>query len=293
MSNSYTVTYWRKHLRLQNFGDYLSEVLLQALCRRSIFDPGAGHVNGRYEFIYLIGSAIDDHHVKIGLEHAQSLGPCRIAFWCCGKRDEHPLDQELLGHCVFLGARGPLTRDALGLPSNTPLGDPALLLPIIYTPKFDKEWASKTICVPHFNEKKSDEELLVSTGVDVILRPNITNELNELFRFIDRLVSARFAICGALHAAIVRCAYATEFAYFDSGDVDVPFKWKDFSASVGIGARFAKSLAEGQSIYAENISNRVRIPRLDGIVAAAPLAPPRALRQRAKAWQFDTVRRIN
>ena len=41
---------------------------------------------------------------------------------------------------------------------------------------------------------------------------------------IAAIVAAEFVLAGALHAAVVACAYDVPFAYYDSGDIDLPFK---------------------------------------------------------------------
>ncbi|MBN8909980.1 MAG: hypothetical protein J0H99_26030 [Rhodospirillales bacterium] len=152
------VAYWRKGLRTQNFGDLLSELLFRELTGRSLLNPFTGRRVAPFDTIHLLGSVISNYHVTADLEHGRGFGAQKIAFWCCGKRDGSTLDEELLEHCVFLGARGPLTRDALHLPAETPLGDPALLLPAIYRPHIDRNLADKTLCVPHFLEKKPDSQ---------------------------------------------------------------------------------------------------------------------------------------
>ena len=274
------LSYWRKGLEVQNFGDFLSELLYAELAGRGLFERNGGKPKQDYAFIHLIGSVISDSHVRAAVEHAGDGPHAKIAFWGCGKRDAAPLDEELRRHCVFLGARGPLTRDALGLPPETPLGDPALLLPTIYRPRLREELRFKTMCVPHFLETQSDEDLRANTGADVVLRPNIAPRIEDARAFIDRLVSAEFVLCGALHAAIVRYAYGRKFSYFDSGYIDVPFKWRDFSASVGIGDRFATTVAQGEALYGEQTAGRIGLPDLREIWRCAPLHLPRRLRRR-------------
>ncbi|WP_400766586.1 hypothetical protein [Methylosinus sporium] len=276
------VGYWRKGMRELNFGDALSELLYRELTKRNMRDRRAGRYKRDFDVVRLIGSVISDHQIEIDLTHSRADRAPKIAFWCCGKRDPHPLNEELQRHCVFLGARGPLTRDALGLPAETPLGDPALLLPLLYAPRIDPGLADKSICVPHFLEPKSDRRLIEETGVDLVVRPNIAASFDAIRRAIDQIVSARFVLCGALHAAILRCAYNLPFGYFDSGYVDVPFKWDDFAGSIGVGARFASNLPQGEAYYAEDLAGKIRKPDLLALLDCAPIIAPRALRARAK-----------
>lgn len=283
MADAPIISYWRKGLKHQNFGDLLSELLLRELSGRSLLHPQWGRPRSRLDVLHLIGSVISDYHVKAGLEHSQGGANAKVAFWCCGKKDALPLDPELLEHCVFFGVRGPLTRDALGLPPDTPMGDPALLLPALYSPRPATEFSGASLCVPHFLEKKTDEQLLSSTGAQAVVRPNIEASLDAIHQFIDKITSARFVLCGALHAAIVCCAYRVPYSYFDSGFIDVPFKWRDFAASIGIEADFARTLPEGEQLHAKLFSG-IRKPDLAQILACAPITPPDRLKKKVHRY---------
>jgi hypothetical protein len=162
------------------------------------------------------------------------------------------------------------------------MGDPALLLPIIHKPRPSAVGAGKIICMPHFLEPLPEEELIRRTGAEVILRPNIAPDMETLLGLVDALATARFVLAGALHAAIVACAFGRPFAFFDSGYIDVPFKWEDFAASVNIPCRFVRSAAEGTVLYETQIRGNYRALPLEPILACAPIVPPRALLQRAR-----------
>src|ERR1700722_9376909 len=234
MTSDSHLTYWLKNQPIQNFGDMLSEILFAALEKRPFFAWPADDVAKKYDVVHLIGSCISNYHIAKDLEYVRGVGGKRIAFRGCGLRSNEELRPDLLAHCAFLGVRGPLTRDVLGLKTNTPIGDPGLLIPYVYTPKPSKVFAHKTICVPHFLDTKSDEALLAMSGCEAILRPNLPSSTACISSFIDALAGAQFVLAGALHAAIVAHAYGRPFAYFDSGYIDVPFKWADFAASIDI-----------------------------------------------------------
>jgi hypothetical protein len=275
--------YWTKGLKQQNFGDFLTEVFFNAFSRPTLFDRKAGRKSGNYDVMHLVGSVISDWHIRADLEHARGGGPQKVAFWGCGMRGVEQLDAELSQHCVFLGARGPLTRDQLQLPRETPLGDPALLLPLLHRARSETEYRDACVCVPHFLDPRSDQQILSLTGADKVLRPMMFAGLESAYKFIDQLMSARFALCGALHAAVVRCAYGSSFGYFDSGIVDVPFKWDDFALSIGIPTRFSQTTSESQTIYESEIAEKIVLPPLMPLLSCSPLTPPRALVERALA----------
>src|SRR5208282_3263665 len=143
-------------------------------------------------------------------------------------------------------------------------------------------------CVPHFYEKSSDARILEATGADAVVRPSIAKSPEALKQILDDIGSAGFVLAGSLHAAIVACAYGAPFCYFDGGVVDLPFKWRDFSASVNIGTFFASNVAEGQAAYESLIRPRLRKPLLFPILAAAPFRVQSA--QLLKAALHDAER---
>src|SRR5271166_4424405 len=110
--------WWMKGRDHQNFGDFLTKLLWDNLAE----EPRIGA-----DVYRLIGSAIDDWIIKDDLTGLGKWDGGRIAFWCCGMRDDRALSAESLERSIFCGVRGPLTRDRLGLPSATPIGDPGLL----------------------------------------------------------------------------------------------------------------------------------------------------------------------
>ena len=69
----------------------------------------------------------------------------------------------------------------------------------------------------------------------------------------------------------------------------MPFKWRDFAASVGIEARFAKTLSDARTIYSLEIAPNLKRPRLSPLLACAPLKVRPSIRLRG--WLFDLLPR--
>jgi len=101
------------------------------------------------------------------------------------------------------------TRAVMNLPDSTPLGDPALLTPMLYQPRQSARTKGKAVCVPHFYEKSSDARILEATGADAVVRPSIAKSPEALKQILDDIGSAGFVLAGSLHAAIVACACCT------------------------------------------------------------------------------------
>ena len=190
-------------------------------------------------------------------------------FWGCGARDERGLSEAVLARVEIPSVRGPLTRSALRLGHAVPIGDPALLLPTLHTPAPQAPGAA--LLVPHFHDRRDDEELLSLSGAQALLRPNLPNRREALLDMVDAIAGARFVLAASLHAAITACAYGVPFAFWDSGAIDLPFKWRDFSASIGIPCAFHTRLADAEAWYAREAASAISIPVLWPMLAAAPL----------------------
>lgn len=251
----------------QNFGDFLTELFLDRLFVLPSVPADAYH---------LVGSVISEWQIQDDLRTMKvRRKDARVAFWGCGMRQDDPLSPKAMGHATFHGVRGPLTRDLLGLPADTVLGDPGLLAPLLHPPPRRRKGG--TLCVVHLLDPQPLDDIARMTGADRVVRAGITGTQAALGQMLDAIAGADFVLCGALHAAIVAAAYGVPFAFFDSGYVDVPFKWRDFAASVGIAPVFATTLAQGRTIHADSIRPHYRPPPLTPILAVAPFAVRHAM----------------
>ena len=259
-----SVRYWPGVGKLQNFGDFLTELLLDEL-----FLPLAV----RSEGIQLIGSTIDDMFFPPPRESGGPVAPGeRFIFWGCGMRSETGLSDRNHARSEFLAVRGPLTRSALRLGESVPLGDPAFLVPALHERSTDSDTAGRTLCVPHFLDQRSDSELLTLSRCDALIRTGLPASKQALRQFIDKISSAEFVLTAALHGAAIAAAYERPFAFWDNGHVDLPFKWADLAALLCIENVFASDLEKGRALYEERIARALTLPRLWPLLAAAPLA---------------------
>lgn len=263
------IKYWTQGWPEKNFGDFLTEYLHDLALTAPLVEAD------RYR---LIGSAIDSSLLREDLRQCGAVGDPAVVLWGCGKRDREPLDPSVKSHCLFFGVRGPLTRDALELPGDTPLGDPAFILPLLREPASPA--AGGTLCVPHYNEPVPGEELRKRAGADFLLTPRVA-DMAHLEALIDRISGASFVLAGSLHAAIVACAYGVPFGFWDTGFVDVPFKWQDFAASLDVKVPFSSSVDEAKVCY-ETFGPHIRRPSVAALLATCPFAVRPSLL--ARAW---------
>lgn len=265
ISRGHPVRYWRqnKPWAAQNFGDYLTELFLDRLMVLPSFPADAYH---------LVGSVITSSQIEEDLQNVNvPLERGCVAFWGCGMRDENALPAWAKSKARFFGVRGPLTRDGLNLPPDTILGDPGLLAPILH-PSPPSGEKGDVLCIIHILDPQNDEDILRRSGADRVVRAGIPGTIGALCSFLEMIAQADFILAGALHGAIVASAYGVPFAYYDSGFIDIPFKWRDFAASVEIDAEFAKNIREGRVIYEDMIRQRYSRLPLTPILAGAPFS---------------------
>ena len=272
-SSAPRVKYWLQGEARQNLGDSIAELFVNRL------NLGFRVSAGAYR---LLGSCIDGW--QIGKDLADLGEGDRVAYWGCGMREDRAIDPALLSRCLILGVRGPMTRSLLGLPDDTVMGDPALILPLLHRPAAQTEATGRSICIPHFNDTRDDGELLSLAGTELILRPVIEQGLDALLDAIDRIATARFVLSASLHGAIIAAAYGRPFAFWDNGHLDLPLKWRDFAASVGVSCAFVLNAADAAAAYGALIRPRIKLPKLSPILTVCPLNVPPSLMLRALVW---------
>ncbi|MCX6046615.1 MAG: polysaccharide pyruvyl transferase family protein [Chloroflexi bacterium] len=299
--------YWREDQLVGNLGDALAPLLLKAMgydlvsqveARSTILNPG--------RCLFVIGSLLTEFVL------ARSRGP--VDIWGCGWRGAR-LPPAMVASMRVYAVRGPHTVAGLGLPANTPLGDPALLLPRLAPRPIPVH--GRTIVIPHFHRAKlmpiarrcrltgCDE--LVSTLVlqaQGMRHPGWLKQLLSLSKAwaglglrvstpwatIERIAGADFVLTGSLHGAILAQAYGVPWAAYGDGYIDAPSKWLDWAAYLGIQIEFVTTLAAGQQWWqAEGRRGAVRdlAPLLEAfpyplptIDCSAPIADDMALDSR-------------
>jgi len=167
----------------------------------------------------------------------------------------------------------------LGLPADTPLGDPGLLVPLLQPISAAPRTAGRTVCMPHINDPLGRDALLALAGTDELLDPEVTS-MEALSALLDDIAGADFVLSGSLHGAIIAAAYGRPFAFWNTGHIDVPFKWRDFAASIGHDASFVSNLAEGRAHHA---AQTLKLPPYAPILGCAPYAVRTAIWAKALA----------
>jgi hypothetical protein len=141
---------------------------------------------------------------------------------------------DLIKEADFKAVRGPLTLLQLkksGIETkNIALGDPALLLPVIYIPKIKKKYRLGIIA--HVAHEKYVREFC--TNPDILIISMLGSECEDI---IDRINQCEYTISSSLHGVIVSHAYNIPCLWYKfPGDIGgrLFVKFSDYFGSVGI-----------------------------------------------------------
>ena len=267
-STSISPWFWSSDTALWNYGDAISVFLVDEL----IYDffPYSART-------HIIGSVIFDGILQDSNPHGAGLAKSlyedrdiKAVFWGCGIRNPGSLSSDLYSSVEFLAVRGPVSASDLRLGGTVPQGDPALLLPALYKPRRSPKFVDKSVCVPHYNDSRTDEEIRRISGCDLVLRPAVKKDRASIKAFIDAICSARFILAGAMHAAVTAAAYGVPFGFWDSGAIDIPTKWEDMASLLGISCAFFETVDEAAEFYEREIAPTIAIPSLWPLICVAP-----------------------
>lgn len=122
----------------------------------------------------------------------------------------------------FISVRGPLTRFQIKN-ANVPeiYGDPALLLPLMYNPKIEKN--KKIGIVPHYVDKKHFK------NEDII-------DIEQNWKsFVDQILECEEIISSSLHGIIIAEAYGIPCRWYSYGNEieGGQFKYQDYFLGTG------------------------------------------------------------
>jgi hypothetical protein len=248
-SQKANLQYWTKNDKVKNLGDYLGEVLLK-LANIKVCDRGSP--------VYLsVGTSLSSYwwHSCPGPKVAWGSGSCGFDFPDISEDD------------AILAVRGPLTVKWLGLPSDTPLGDPALLLPRIYSPK-------DMNCGPLLVENFHSDIEVPPTKINVIKKISMKVFDGNWRVIVDKIYSSDFVLANSLHSAIIAQAYGKPWAFYldDKSKQPLPLRWKDWFAFLGLSEDALKpvdSLIGAIKWWDEN-QNKIKPPKIESLIGCCP-----------------------
>lgn len=204
------IIYWRKSKSMENVGDLLSKIIVEAMVTRFNLKEPKSITSPR---ISGVGSII------------QSL-TFKTTVWGSGIITEGSIGNLLKRKLVLdiRSVRGPETRRVLlsnGYKCPELYGDPAILLPLIYQPQGLVKKLDYVV-VPHHlkQDNYKNESNVVST---------ITSDWKG---FINKILEAEYVISASLHGIIIAEAYGVPAILLNDLQFDL-FKFNDYYFSTG------------------------------------------------------------
>ncbi|MDM7855454.1 glycosyltransferase family protein [Cellulomonas alba] len=203
--------------RVSNFGDEFSPLALSELTGSRVRWRSA-----RRASVYGIGSLLETYQANGGQARVFGSG------LRTGRVADAPLRAE-----SFLAVRGVLTRSALGLPEDTPLGDPGVVVAELGLG--DVRRGSAPVFLPHFGVLATREgartvAALRANGYEVAL-PN-----TEPLEIARRLAGAPFVATTSLHGLVFANALGVPATLVSMPDVrgaEPRFKYDDYLSALG------------------------------------------------------------
>ena len=172
----------------------------------------------------------------------------------------------------YLAVRGKYTQEQIkkeGLPVPVVLGDPALLLPLIYQPNLIKK-KYKMGVIPHYSHYSTVEAYRNDSFL-------LINLLDDIELIIDQINSCDFILSTSLHGLIVSHAYNVPALWVNFHELQTTlfgddFKFKDYFSSVNLNEYEAinlsiKELSDLQGINEFQEKNIQLLPNKDMIKA--------------------------
>lgn len=138
-------------------------------------------------------------------------------------------DAALMAECRFVAVRGPRSAKALGLPPETGIVDPAVLIADL--PEFQNiPKSGRPVFVPHHaSVHRADwARLCDKAGVDFV---SPEGEARDVIR---KLAAAPLVIAESMHAVILADAFGTPWVGVSISHLFNGAKWLDWADSVGV-----------------------------------------------------------
>ncbi len=200
-----------------NLGDSLGEVIIRFLLSQKGIDINA-HCD-KTSHLYCVGTNIHGAYQDATIWGSGIYPPQTKAEFFLQKLSRRKLDVRAV--------RGPLTKQVLekyGHKCPTVFGDPAILMPMIYSPKMEKRY--DYIVIPQFIKEKE-------------FRENHPNERmlsmnTDDYKFvIDEIVSSGIVYTSSLHGIILAESYGVPAVFFRGLPKYKDFKYYDYYYSTG------------------------------------------------------------
>lgn len=208
----------------RNWGDDINYHLLKRLTKKSIIPYDMSILSNRtHKTCYMcIGSTITFNHID------------ETVVWGAGVIDPaKPLKHK---PAKVLAVRGPLSRKYLienGVRCPEIYGDPALLIPLIYTARCTAK-KYKLGIIPHYDDYNDATLNHLKTNCSILFIK--LEGYNRWTDVLDQIVSCEYIVSSSLHGIIMSEAYGIPnlWAEISGKLIGGHFKFHDFFQSIGV-----------------------------------------------------------
>lgn len=243
---------WRCHDRSFNFGEALGDMVLKGIGVEPVYGKRSGPRPGG-RVLLSVGSELRQRFINKQKERYDG-----VVVWGHGYSYQRPADPATAD---IRAVRGPLTRKVCGLPGDTPLGDPAFLMPKYYP--LVRENSGEIVYAPHWFNRATDPGDYGFFDVNC--------EEGEAQQKMQRLVSADFVMTNSLHVAIFCIAYSVPFGPTLLGEdgINKPWKWADIFEWLKCPLCWNYNEKQARRWY-EAFGSKIEVPDLDPLVDSFP-----------------------
>lgn len=236
--------WFNKKGKYGNFGDECGPYIIKKLSGMEVYQIPIPRISLKLIIVYIRGLILKRY--KLGIfnsvfktlmlngNHIISVGS--IIGWGSGKRivwgSGILFENENIDNGKFLAVRGKYTQKKLiDLGYNAPsiFGDPAILLPMVYSP--EKAIQHDLGIIPHHTQYDHFKDYENKHELKVI------NLIGDVETIIDEIVSCRYIISSSLHGIIVAQAYNIPALWYEYPNIKwhgENIKFLDYFSSVGI-----------------------------------------------------------
>ena len=205
-----------------NLGDYLGGVIVRYLLNEKGIDLDQWIPNKCH--LFAVGSNIIGSGIRGNYQDATIWGSGCIHKPTRQERFFQKISKRKLD---IRAVRGPLTREVmiqLGHDCPEKFGDPAILMPLIFQPSYEKK--RHHLIIPQFYSecKFRDEhpgEFMISMN---------TNDFESV---INEIAASEIVYTSSLHGIILAESYGVPAVFFRGLAKDIDFKYKDYYYSTG------------------------------------------------------------
>ena len=224
--------YFFRGNRFFNLGDELSPFIINKLTGRQIIRVEDTYKTALFGIGSILGNIRHENQIVWGAGFISEGGSLKVKP-------------------RVTAVRGPLSSLRLSCIKNIPVGDPALLLPDIYTPPETQALYDVGI-IPHYIDQKV---IINSLKIDDISSYTILNiATNNVCGFIDAITKCKFIVSSTLHGLIIAHAYGIPARWVEFSDnvIGNGYKFFDYFLSVGIPPYRAEKLL-GEALTLRNL----------------------------------------